>query len=402
MYETFYVLSLNYHIFYKMKHFAFSEYGDGRYGVMIIIYEPEIKKNDKEVRLQAVFEVDGQKDVLWFEVEEKYSIYLTNERADAFLVGLLWYALKNGHDIKVLSPMSERLYYTVNKYLVPVIAEIHGYKTIKVMCNQLAAKPISNAGAVGTGLSCGIDSFSTICDHMGDGVPGKYKITHFTFFNVGSNGDFGGKQALNLFEERTKIAKACADELGKELIMVNSNLSEILHMSFRQTDTLRSMSAVLALQKLFKVYYHSSTVHIKDFRLSKSLLACSDIFNLNMLSTENTSLFSSCANYTRVDKTRMVAKFEPSYKYLNVCTKDKFNCGKCSKCLRTLLTLEIIGAIDKYAAVFPLDVYRKKRPKYIAKVLANRDTDIWMKEIYHEMVRTNYLLEVEAAQEERE
>ncbi|MFC3884175.1 hypothetical protein ACFOU2_12020 [Bacillus songklensis] len=364
---------------------------------MIIIYEPEIKKNDKEVRLQAVFEVDGQKDVLWFEVEEKYSVYLTNERADAFLVGLLWYALKNGHDIKVLSPMSERLYYTVNKYLIPLIAEIHGYKMIKVMCNQLAAKPISNAGAVGTGLSCGIDSFSTICDHMGGGVPEKYKITHFTFFNVGSNGDSADKRTLTLFKERAKIAKACADELGKELIMVNSNLSEILHMDFEQTHTLRSMSAVLALQKLFKVYYYSSSVHIKysssvyikNFGLSRKHPDDYDIFSLSMLSTENTSLFSSCANYTRVDKIRMVAKFEPSYKYLNVCVKDKFNCGKCSKCLRTLLTLEIIGALDKYASIFNLNAYYKKRSNYITKVLDSPDNDIYMREIYNEMVRTN-------------
>lgn len=343
------------------------------------------------VRLQATFEVDGNKDVLWYEVEKKYAKYLTNERADAFIVGLLWYALKHQHDILVLSPMSERLYYTINKYLAPLMAEIWGYKTIRVLCESLSSKPISNANAVGTGLSCGIDSLSTICEHMKDDVPNGNKITHFTFFNVGSHKDFGGEAAVRVFKNRLKNVKACADELGKELITVDSNLSDLLQMGFALTNTQRTISAVLALQKLFKTYYQSSGIHIQDFKLTKKDPACYDIFNLNMLSTENISLFSSCTNYTRVEKTRMVANFEPSYKYLNVCEKATFNCGVCSKCLRTLLTLEIIGAIDKYKSIFNVDAYLKKRAKYIAKVKANHHKNHFFKEIYDEMIRTKFI-----------
>ena len=358
---------------------------------MIKIFSPQIIETTTGARLQAEFEVDGNKDILWYEVEKKYAEYLTNERADPFVVGLLWYALKHQHDIQVLSPMSERLYYTINKYLAPLMAEIRGYKTIRLFCEALTSEPIPNANAVGTGLSCGIDSLSTICEHMKEDVPRGYKITHFTFFNVGSHKDFGGKAAFDVFKKRAKIVKSCADELGKELVTVDSNLSDFLQMGFALTHTQRTISAVLALQKLFKIYYQSSAIHVQDFKLSKKDPAYYDIFNLNMLSTENTDLFSSCTNYTRVDKTRMVAEFEPSYKYLNVCEMGVFNCGKCSKCLRTLLTLEVIGSLNKYKSIFNVKAYREKRSKYIARVKANHKKNIFFREIYDEMLRTKFL-----------
>ena len=326
---------------------------------MIKIFTPQIIETTTGARLQAEFEVDGDKNVLWYEVEKKYAEYLTNERADAFVVGLLWYALKHQHDIQVLSPMSERLYYTINKYLTPLMAEVRGYKTIRLFCEELASEPIPNANAVGAGF-------------------------------IGSHKDFGGEVAFRVFKKRLEIVKACADELGKELITVDSNLSDFLQMGFGPTNTQRTISAVLTLQKLFKNYYHSSAIHLKDFELSLDPSGY-DIFNLNMLSTENTSLFSSCTNYTRVDKTRMVAEFEPSYKYLNVCEMGVFNCGKCSKCLRTLLTLEIIGALDKYKSIFNVKAYLERRSNYIARVKANHQKDTYSREIYNEMIRTKFL-----------
>lgn len=357
---------------------------------MIKIFRPQISETNTAVRLQAVFEINGNKNILWYETEKEYGNFLTYERADAFVVGLLWYALKKKHDIHVLAPISERLYYSINKYISPVMAQMHGYK-VRVYSEELISEPLPSAGAVGTGLSCGIDSFSTILEHMKDDVPENYKITHFTFFNVGSHKSFGGKKAFDLFTARTNFVKACADELGKALITVDSNLSDILKMWFGPTNTFRSVSGVLALQKLFKTYYYSSAVHIKDFKLTKGDSASYDIFNLPMLSTESTTLFSSCTDLTRVEKTRKVADFPLSEKYLNVCFNQAFNCGGCAKCLRTLLTLELIGALDKYKALFNLDNYYKKRRKYIAFIRKNYRKDSLYQEIYDEMLRIKFI-----------
>ena len=182
---------------------------------MLIIHQPEVVKTENGVRLQSLFEVDGKEDVLWYEVDEKYEEYFTPERADAFVVGLFLLAYKEGHDIKVQAPLSEKLYYTLNRYLLPLIAEIRGIKSIKVHCSNIVSKLLPNKGAVGTGLSCGIDSFSTIVDHIKEDCPEDYKITHFTFFNVGSNGMLGGDKARNLFKKRANIVREDTDNIRK-------------------------------------------------------------------------------------------------------------------------------------------------------------------------------------------
>jgi hypothetical protein len=61
---------------------------------LLTIYQPEKVKINGKVRLQAQFDVDGIEDVLWYETSEEYGPYMATERVDAFLVGLLWLALK--------------------------------------------------------------------------------------------------------------------------------------------------------------------------------------------------------------------------------------------------------------------------------------------------------------------
>ncbi|KIL49362.1 hypothetical protein [Jeotgalibacillus soli] len=355
---------------------------------MIIIEKPEFTISGTKARLQCQFKIRDHIDNLWYEVNEPYQDYLTVERADAFLVGLLPLALKEGYDIKVNYYLSNRLYYTLNKYLIPILAESFGYRKINIHCSNLISSPLKNENEIGTGLSCGIDSFSTIYDHMDDHCPEEYKISLLTFFNVGSHGSNGGEKAIKLFNKRLTTVKKCAEELDFNLLILDSNISEILNMNFQSTHTLRSISAVLALQKLFRVYYYSSAVHLQNFKLDQNI-GYYDTFTLNMLSTETISFFSSCSSLTRVEKTHMISKYALVQRYLNVCVKDGFNCGKCFKCLRTLLTLEIIGELEKYKTIFNMDEYFKVKSQFIADIFANRKTDIFVKEIYEEMIRKN-------------
>ncbi|WML47801.1 hypothetical protein RCG23_21105 [Neobacillus sp. PS3-34] len=361
---------------------------------MLTIQQPEIVKTKSGVRMQAVFSLDGNDEILWYEVDEKYQNYLAVERADSFLVGLFLLALKKGCDINVLAPVSERLFYTLKTYLLPLLIDIGGYKPIKISCDNITTESLPNTGAVGTGLSCGIDSFSTIFNHIGDDCPEDYRITHFTFFNVGSNGSLGGEKARNLFKKRVELVKPCASELGKELITIDSNISEILELGFYETHTYRNISACLVLQKLFKVYYYSSSYSLKYFELKPDSCGHFDIFNMSMLSTENISFFSTCPYLTRVEKTRIVSEFKTAYKFLNVCLRDGENCGECEKCVRTLFTLELFGKLKEFSSVFNLNNYYRKKLNYIAKVIAYQNKNEYMKEIYDEIVDRNFKIPV--------
>jgi len=365
---------------------------------MIKISHPKIVDTKNSTKLVACISIDANRHAIWYKVDKEYGQFLTYERTDAFVVALLWYALKYDHDIMVRGILSERLYYTLTTHLIPIIAELHSYRPINIICDQLSNEPVINEGAVGTGLSCGIDSLSTLYENSSASIPEHYKITHCAFLNVGSNQDYGLVKSISdsrkkervLFKGRLANATACAEAAGKKSVMVTSNLSYFLKMPWGKTHTQRNISAILALQKLFKTYYYSSETHLKNFFLYKHDPAYYDVFNLSMLSTETTTFFSSCVNYDRVQRTKLLANYPIAQKYLNVCYAQSTNCCHCAKCLVTLITLELLGELDKFASIFDLDAYYKKRNAYMRWIHKRHHLNIMLQEVYDLMLETGF------------
>ncbi|KKH18142.1 hypothetical protein DU48_14445 [Methanosarcina mazei] len=357
---------------------------------MLIIHRPEIIERENETVLQAKFECGNTKDILWFSTTNEFGSYLCHERGDAFLVAMLLYAMKRGEDIHILAPISERLYYTLTKHFVEIIANMFpDYHRIQII-GDVTFEPIENAGGVGTGFSCGIDSFCTVVEHTDESCPPDHKLTHLTFFNVGASGDYGGDHARDLFHQRIEAVRPCADELQLPLVTLDSNINEILGMNFVQTHTYRNVAAALALQKLFKTYYYSSGYSLQQFELNYSDSSHYDTYVLDMLSNNTIKFFSSGEIYSRVEKTDIVSKNPLSYKYLNVCVVAEKNCSRCYKCQRTLVTLDLLGKLDLYNKVFDLNDYRMHRSKYFALVLSERKNDALKQEIYDAIKRDNF------------
>jgi hypothetical protein len=97
---------------------------------LLTIYQPEKIHINGKVRLQSRFDDSGSENILWYESSETFGTYMTTERVDAFLVGLLWLALKKGQNILVKGALSEKLYYSLNHHLIPLIAQIYKHKHI--------------------------------------------------------------------------------------------------------------------------------------------------------------------------------------------------------------------------------------------------------------------------------
>jgi len=357
---------------------------------MLTIYPPEIVEHEEDTILQAKFECGDTNDILWFSTTKEFGRYLCHERGDAFLVGMLLYAMKRGEDIHVLAPISERLYYTLTKHFVKVIADLFpGFHQIQIIA-EIDAGKLENAGGVGTGLSCGIDSFCTVIEHTDESCPPNYTLTHLTFFNVGASGDYGGEHARDLFHQRIEAVRPCADELQLPLVTLDSNISEVLCMDFVQTHTYRNVAAVLALQKLFKIYYYSSGYSLRQFEFNHSDSSHYDVYALDMLSTYDTKFHSSGEPYSRVEKTNVVSTHPLSYKYLNVCVAAETNCSRCHKCQRTLVTLDVLGKLDLYDKVFDLNNYRMHRSNYFGRIMGGRKNDPWKKDIYEVIKKDNF------------
>lgn len=323
---------------------------------------------------------------LWFEVDREYGKFLCSERSDAFLVGMLRYAMSFGYDIHCESPISEELLYNVRTYLIPALSKVcDAIYPVKIEA-PLAEGTLPSAGAVGTGISCGIDSLHVLCHHAASEYP-SMKLTHLVLNNVGAYQE-GSKQ----FSWQVRHAQALADEYGFTLVRTNSNYVDAFpanHQGLRWTHTYANAFCVLALQKFWRTFYYGSSGYdLSGFSLNKvekGDCALYDLLSLQVFSTRGLSFFSEGAAKTRFEKTIDVANYVPAKKYLHVCTRDDGPCcNTCEKCCRTIMTLDAIGKLDEFKAIFDVAYYRRNRAWYLN----------WMYYNYHLFGKESLLEEV--------
>lgn len=336
---------------------------------------------------------------LWFAVDEEYKQYLNSNTADAFIAAMLWYALTTGSDIISEAPVSEQMLFSVNNLLIPALCtENNGYRRVSVS-GPAAKNRYDSAYGVGTGMSCGVDSFYTLWKYS-DIEPKERRLTHLTYFNMGAifHPDSSQKRQYSISEfykktdemseEKIRNAREVAELSGLPMIAVSSNLdSDIYRGAYGYTAVYRNCACVLALQKLFKVYYCSSAGWPDYFDLTLSegsehyeALLC------QCLSTEScTFLLSDYA--TRIEKTKAIANYDVAWDYLDVCF-NFHNCGHCAKCYRTLLTLDLLGSVDNFKSAFDVDAYKRNRSKAYGWLLnarlgdAKEDNGVFARDIY--------------------
>ncbi|MCX2837496.1 hypothetical protein OQ279_04965 [Salinimicrobium sp. MT39] len=340
---------------------------------MIVIHQPVIKEDIQFVNISSKINVNGKERVLWYKLSGKFQKYLVVEQADAFLVGILFLALKKGYDIKINAAISHKLYYNISHYLINALCLANPqFKKIKIYATQLSDVDLNIGNIAGTGLSCGVDSFATYYDHLDEIEP--FKIEYFTFFNSGSHGDLGGEHAWKVYNDRLHQVSSFAHKVEKDVITVDSNISEILQMNFLQTNSLRNISCILHLQKLFKNYYLASKNRFDIFNLNAKDNQDYDTLILGLLSTESLTFHSAVSQLKRTERTNFISTFPDTYSHLDVCTNpnernNKINCSKCDKCLRTQLTLDLYDKLELYHDVFHLEEFYKRKNQFIGKIL---------------------------------
>lgn len=350
---------------------------------MLRIGKPRLEAGSAgKTRLVSDVSVDGEVRTVWAEVDDAYREYLCYERSDAFVIGLLHWAMRHGHDIVCEAPMGEYLYYQITTELVDAVSK--GSPRMKAIRIESAVdtSELPCAGAVGTGISCGIDSLHVLACHTGTEMV-HHNLTHLAFNNVGSHGE--GERAKRLYAERRKIAESFCREYGFKLTEVNSNIMDAFEQNHFITHTFTSMFAVFVLQKLYSIYYYASGRTLASFSLSDTSRDCSyyDLLLAESFSTDHLRIYSEGGTLSRLEKTRVVVEYAPSHKYLNVCTDTSTNCSRCEKCTRTLLALDMLGRLDDYRAVFDVDYYRAHKSDYLVTLVAKKwEHNVVYEELY--------------------
>lgn len=359
---------------------------------MIFLNKPYIKSSKTKSKLIFELTIDEEKKKVWFEVDNKYKDFLCDDRIDAIFVGILSFALRNNHDIKSNSVITEDILYKVERYLIPSLTKFSD-NLYDIKIDIKTTKTVKNAGKVGTGCSCGIDSLHSILKNINTDYK-TFNLTHLCINNVGAFNECYKEAGIDKVRRNIiNKAKSFAKEIGLPIIITDSNFQNEINQNHSLTHTYSSVFAILCLQKLWgKYYYGSSGYDFDSFSLkNNSEKDCSqyELLSLDCFSTNNLKIYSEGGALNRLEKTKEIYDNNLLKKYLHVCTIKEKNCGLCPKCMRTILTLyALTDDLSDYKKVFDIDYFYKNKEKYFDWLYAEHCCDtIMCKPIYELMIQ---------------
>lgn len=338
---------------------------------MITFKKPKIKIEDSKAIVTCDVLIGDKKKEIFYEIDKKYKDYLCIERSDAFIIAAIHYAMKHHHDITCDFPLTSSIYHNLINYLIPTLAN-HSNNLTEIKLNvPLIEEPIKTKGAVATGISCGIDSMHVLKNYLNPECK-DMKLDYLCLNNVGSfnayaekyEGIGSNKARKFLIERATKVA----NKVNLPLIITNSNIHKVFNDEYFRVHTFANMFSVFMMQKLFSKYlYASSGYDLAHYNVCDSKTLDSAEYELlifNVLSTDTLKIYSEGSQKTRLEKTIDIADFDLAKENLHVCIKDGINCGKCIKCKRTILALDIIGKLENFKNVFDIEYYKKHKDEY--------------------------------------
>ena len=317
---------------------------------------------------------------IWFATHSENRNLLTDESYDAFLLVPLYLAMYHKQDLRIYGKVSKRLYKNITNYIQTILCEFSNQLSrINVFVDGFT-DVIEGGHIVGAGISCGVDSLSTIYDHFIKETDSDYKINALFFFNCGTHGDFEDPKTLELFEKRYELNKRAANEMNLPVYLINSNLHAFTHrIGEQRVGYFAIWSCIFALEKAIRKYYVSSSNEYEEIKSFSKYMKEFDMaefcesYLVPLIRTENVELVIDGCQYKRTQKTENIADWKIAQKYLNVCinSKDGTNCSRCSKCMRTLIPLDAMDKLDSFSGTFSLDTYRKYLPRWKCYFVAN-------------------------------
>ena len=339
---------------------------------MITIGKPFTETSDGQVRLCAQVIIQGHTEEAWFSVEPEFAGYLTDDRADAFVVGFLTTAMRLGEDILCEAPITKRLYYQITTYLVPTMAATMDiYRPITIHA-PVTDEPLPCEGAVGTGWTGGVDSMYTLMTHLLPEEPGM-KLTHLVVANVGTLESNRNTELLRYMAEKARCG--IARELELSVVAVDSNLQLLQQENYLAVAAFRLPAAVLALQKLFGVFLHSGAYEFSRFAFVAENSAYYELLPLSCFETECTVFYSTGSHVSRIRKLKELSDYPYARKYLHPCIyQSRSNCGKCGKCVRTQGALYALGTLDDFREVFDVEEFYRSKEDLLANILSKSES----------------------------
>ena len=273
--------------------------------------------------------------------------------ADGALAVALLPAMSRGGPLRLEAPISARLLRTQQEFQAIQQLwssrwpnEYHPLREIEVSAPTRLAEGPEEPGRVATFFSGGVDSWATILANP--------DVTDLIFVR-GLDLIPGAARHRNLADEVEKRLRAAAAELGLPLHVVATDVRTFSDPLLRWEAFCPSVQAAVAhfFAPLFERVLIASD---SEYRRQAQVGASWQIDHL--WSSEGLTVEDWGGRFGRVERIRQIADHPLVQETLRVCWMNPdgaYNCGRCGKCLATMIGLEAIGARGKIRT-FPAEL----------------------------------------------
>ncbi len=372
----------------------------------MVIDEPYTKVGGDEVTVAAAVRLDrpgaAVPPTLWFAFPRALGEFVTT-RADGFAAALLPLAMRLGERLVVRGDLSCRLAQGMRDYQrIQSAWKPRSFTTVEVECDRVVSRdPSEGTGAVGAAFSGGVDSFHTLWTHLAENERYRpFAITHCLMINgFDKDADLGGSGSFGRLQG---VYEPMMARHGISLVVVRTNLLQFLGAYVhKQAFAAFVTSPALLLGRLFSHFYLPSSY---KFTLLEMFPDGSHPMLDHLLATESMETIHDGAHLSRVEKTVELTSWPETRDRLRVCVGATgvqeggsaiANCCRCEKCVRTMLTLDLAGALPHYRCFSrPLerkDVwnadYRWPGSRIFAEEIIEYATGLGRRDVVHDVRR---------------
>lgn len=201
-------------------------------------------------------------------------------------------------------------------------------------------EPVATSGSGGAGsgvfFSLGLDSFYSLFKHLDE-------ITHIIFIH-------GYDLALHerqLRQQTTEAVYRVASHFGKQVIEIETNARAFLEPLTRWVWSYGSTLACIGylVSPYVRRLYIAASYTYQHNPPQGTHIDLDPLWGSPGLEFIHDGLEAG-----RVQKARLVGEYDIALQTLRVCNNNpnsQYNCGKCSKCVRTMATLQAAGVLER-------------------------------------------------------
>lgn len=296
---------------------------------------PRCEQTSSGCRVTSTYEVDQQRYDIWYETTEGPIA----DGVESFLAACVVPAMKLGYAVKCPAPVSAQLLDGIAHFQKIMQGWYPELKQVPILA-QAKTTSAKRAKGVASCFSCGVDAAYTLLKH-------RPSITHGILIH---GFDFPVSHAMTR-QAVTRMAHHAAVQWNLPLIEVATNVREFAdrYCDFRMQyhgSMLGSVALLLAPQ--LSTIYVPSTHAWAD---QKPLGSHPELDH--RWSTEQIDLVHDGCEAYRVQKVARVAQSDTALNVLRVCWHtikkqgEAYNCGRCEKCIRTMMDLRAAGALER-------------------------------------------------------